>query len=166
VSIPRGSKPPPDVIVLRVSAHEPGLDRLIRLSDEYMATLYPPDSNYLESLAALAEPNVALFGGYAGGDLAACVAVKLLSEDLPFAEVKRLFVVAEHRGKGLAKLLMRHVESYVTDVGVSVVRLETGVEQPEALGLYESLGYSLRPPFGVHGTDPLSVFMEKRLSPF
>lgn len=156
--------PKPDLSVRSVSALEPGLDRLIRLSDEYMARLYPPDSNYLENLAALAEPNVAVFGGYAAGELAACVAVKLLSDGRQYAEVKRLFVLAEHRGKGLAKLLMRHVESYVTNVGVFVVRLETGVKQPEALGLYESLGYSLRPPFGVYGTDPLSVFMEKRLT--
>jgi putative acetyltransferase len=154
----------PDMTVRRVSAQESGLARLIRLSDEYMAALYPPDSNYLESLAALAEPHVAVFGGYVGSELAACVAVKLLDDGWPYAEVKRLFVVAEHRGKGLAKLLMTHAEAYVIDAGVSVVRLETGVKQPEALGLYETLGYSLRAPFGVYRTDPLSVFMEKRLA--
>jgi putative acetyltransferase len=136
---------------------------LIRLSDEYMAGLYPPDSNYLESLAALAEPNVAVFGGYAGSALAGCVAVKLLDDGRPYAEIKRLFVLAEHRSKGLARLLMRHAEGYVIDAGVSVVRLETGVKQPEALALYEALGYSLRGAFGAYRTDPLSVFMEKRL---
>jgi putative acetyltransferase len=128
-----------------------------------MAALYPPDSNYLESLAALAEPNVAVFGGYAGSALAGCVAVKLLDDGRPYAEIKRLFVLDEHRGKGLAKLLMRHAEGYVVAAGVSVVRLETGVKQPEALTLYETLGYSLRAAFGAYRTDPLSVFMEKRL---
>jgi putative acetyltransferase len=149
--------------VRRVRAQEPALSGLIRLSDELMATLYPPDSNYLESVEALAAPNVTVFGGYAGAELAACVAVKLLDDGEPYAEVKRLFVLAAHRGKGLAKLLMRHVERYASDAGVAVVRLETGVRQPEALGLYANLGYSLRGPFGVYGPDPLSVFMEKRV---
>jgi putative acetyltransferase len=49
--------------------------------------------------------------------------------------------------------------------GLSVVRLETGTRQPEALGLYRALGYTDRGPFGEYPTDdPLSVFMEKLLT--
>jgi putative acetyltransferase len=44
------------------------------------------------------------------------------------------------------------------------MRLETGVLQTEALGLYRRLGYQERGPYGDYETDPLSVFMEKRLS--
>jgi putative acetyltransferase len=40
--------------------------------------------------------------------------------------------------------------------------LETGIRQPEALGLYERLGFVRRGPFGDYAEDPLSVFMEKR----
>ena len=43
------------------------------------------------------------------------------------------------------------------------VRLETGIYQPEALGLYRSAGYVEREAFGDYVPDPLSVFMEKRL---
>ena len=43
------------------------------------------------------------------------------------------------------------------------MRLETGVRQPEALGLYETAGYQRRGPFGAYAEDPLCVFMEKRL---
>lgn len=48
--------------------------------------------------------------------------------------------------------------------GFTLARLETGVAQPEALGLHVTLGYSRCGPFGDYPTgDPLSVFMEKRL---
>jgi putative acetyltransferase len=43
------------------------------------------------------------------------------------------------------------------------VRLEAGVHQPGALGLYRAMGFRERGPFGAHGPDPLSVFMEKDL---
>ncbi len=48
--------------------------------------------------------------------------------------------------------------------GVRLARLETGVHQHEALGLYADMGYTKRGPFGSYSDDPLSVFMEKRLS--
>jgi putative acetyltransferase len=42
--------------------------------------------------------------------------------------------------------------------------LETGIYQPEALGLYERAGYVRRDPFGDYAPDPMSVFMQKTLS--
>jgi putative acetyltransferase len=39
--------------------------------------------------------------------------------------------------------------------------LETGYLQPEAIALYERLGYSRRGPFGLYTEDPNSVFMHK-----
>jgi len=44
-----------------------------------------------------------------------------------------------------------------------VIRLETGVRQPESLGLYRRLGYRQRGPFGAYRADPLSTFFEKRI---
>jgi putative acetyltransferase len=48
-------------------------------------------------------------------------------------------------------------------VGLRQARLETGVAQREALGLFEKAGYRLRGPFGDYRDDRLSVFMEKDL---
>ena len=44
------------------------------------------------------------------------------------------------------------------------MRLETGIRQPEAIGLYRSAGYAEIGPFGAYRPDPLSLFMEKRLA--
>jgi putative acetyltransferase len=90
--------------------------------------------------------------------------VKLLDDDDRYGEIKRVFVLAEHRGKGLARAIMATLEDMVRREGYFLARLETGVAQPEALGLYRALGYAQRNPFGHYRPDPLSVFMEKRLA--
>jgi putative acetyltransferase len=93
----------------------------------------------------------------------ACGAVKLLDDDGRYGEIKRLYVLPAQRGKGLARMIMATLEDALRREGYPLARLETGVAQPEALGLYRALGYVERTPFGAYRPDPLSVFMEKRL---
>jgi putative acetyltransferase len=155
--------PQSDFSVRRVSPEDPALGFLTALSDEYLSKLYPAESNHLESVTALAASNVAVLGAYAGDDLVACVAAKFCEGDERFAEVKSLFVIESHRGAGIAKRLMEHLEEVAKAHGVFVARLETGVAQPAAIALYQKLGYAMRAPFAPYRADPLSVFMEKRL---
>ncbi|MES2126505.1 MAG: GNAT family N-acetyltransferase [Pseudomonadota bacterium] len=136
---------------------------LLALSDAYMQALYPAESNHLESPLALAQPNVLFLGVEIDGELAACGAVKTMDDDGVYGEIKRVFVLDRHRGKGLSKQIMQRLEAHLQVTGVPLARLETGISQPEALALYEKLGYSYRAPFGKYQLDPLSVFMEKRI---
>ena len=136
---------------------------LLALSDAYMQALYPAESNHLESPLALAQPNVHFLGVHVDGELAACGAVKTMDDDGLYGEIKRVFVLERHRGKGLSKQIMLRLEAHLLATGVPLARLETGISQPEALGLYERLGYAYRAPFGKYQLDPLSVFMEKQL---
>jgi len=137
---------------------------LVARSDEYLSSLYPQESNHAEPLEALVGEGSAFFAGYFGDRLAACGAVKLVEDDVTYAEIKRVFVEEKQRGKHLATQVMQHLESFVTKSGVSIIRLESGPLQPEALGLYRKLGYVERGPFGSYRNDPLSVFMEKDLN--
>lgn len=57
------------------------------------------------------------------------------------AEFKRIWSHAEHRGKGLAKYLLRQLEFTALALGYRTVYLTTGPNQPAAVGLYESFGY-------------------------
>jgi putative acetyltransferase len=57
---------------------------------------------------------------------------------------------------------MDYLEARLREQGIELLRLETGIHQPEAIGLYRKLGYRERGPFGAYRVDPLSVFMEKR----
>ncbi len=136
---------------------------LIRQSDELMASLYPAESNHLDGTEVLKQPNVLFVGAYEGETLAGCGAVKILHDDGDYGEIKRVFVSPDYRGRGISVEVMQVLEHHLRQCGIGVARLETGVKQPEALGLYRKLGYVERRPFGAYREDPLSVFMEKVL---
>jgi putative acetyltransferase len=136
---------------------------LLAVSDAYYVNLYPAESNHLESSDDLKKPNVLFVGCRIDGELVASGAAKIMQDDGSYAEIKRVFVVDEHRGKGLSSKVMCFLETELQGRGVSLFRLETGVRQPEALGLYRKLGYLERGSFGSYKTDPHSVFMEKRV---
>jgi putative acetyltransferase len=146
--------------------HSPAAMSLLAQSDAYMAALYPSESNHLEDPQALAQPQVRFIGVWLAEWLAGCAAVKVVDDDAdgPYGEIKRVFVQPHFRGRGISKVLMEELESHLRARGIGLARLETGVHQPEALKLYERLGYDRRAPFGDYTDDPLSVFMEKRLS--
>ena len=78
-------------------------------------------------------------------------------------EMKRIFVAPEARKKGVARGVMTRLEEWAAELGYSRAVLETGTSQPEAIGLYESIGYyriENYPPYvDVHN----SVCYEKRL---
>jgi len=136
---------------------------LLALSDAYMASLYPAESNHMESPAALAQPHVRFVGLTIDGEVVGCGAVKIMEGKEPYGEIKRVFVKDQHRGQGFSGQLMADLEHHLREQGIALARLETGIHQPEALALYRKLGYVERPPFGAYLADPLSVFMEKRL---
>ncbi|WP_319000870.1 GNAT family N-acetyltransferase [Burkholderia sp. AU30280] len=135
---------------------------LIAELDAYLNTLYPPESIHILDLAALKQPEV-LFAVArdSAGEAIGCGAIVLSSE---FGELKRVYVNPRGRGQGVAKGLLVLLESRAIEVGCTLLKLETGPHQHEALALYESVGYERRGPFGEYASDPLSVFMEKRIA--
>ena len=137
---------------------------LISASDAFYDGLYPAESNHLEALDDLRKSNVLFIGCRVDAALVAMGAAKIMHDDGCYAEIKRVFVVEDYRGRGLSALIMQHLESALLERGVGLFRLETGVLQPEAIGLYRKLGYRERGPFGAYASDPLSVFMEKQLA--
>jgi len=135
---------------------------LIAASDAFYVDLYPAESNHLASSADLKRPNVLFIGCRLDGELVASGAAKIMQDDGIYAEIKRVFVLERYRGRGLSRKIMLFLETELERREIDLFRLETGVRQPEALGLYRKLGYRERPHFGSYRPDPLSVFMEKQ----
>lgn len=140
---------------------QPDVVALIGELDGYQAALYPPDSCYPVAIEALAQPAV-LFAVArdSNGTAIGCGAVVVGTD---FGEIKRMFVRPKDRGRGAGKAILRFLEAEAARAGCNVLRLETGVRQPEALGLYEQCGYTRCGPFANYRNDPLCVFMEKKL---
>lgn len=135
---------------------------LIEALDAYQSSLYPADSNHLDSIETLNRSNALMLGAVENDEVIAMGAVKLFNG---YGEIKRLYVPHHHRGKGLAKKIMTALESYLKEQSIFQAKLETGIHQPEAIGLYKNLGYEDCDPFGEYQPDPLSRFMSKQLCP-
>lgn len=78
-------------------------------------------------------------------------------------EVKRMYVAPGARGLGVARRVLAHLEATAAAAGASVIVLETGTAQPEAIALYTSSGYEPVPGFGHYRDSPLSRCFGKRL---
>lgn len=79
------------------------------------------------------------------------------------AEVKRVYVVPAFRGRGLSRTLMEAVEDVARTAGVLHLILESGLMQPESLGLYLRMGYDPVESFGVFSDEPGSRCFGKYL---
>ncbi len=140
------------------------VSELIRQSQHYQAGLYPAESIYQEDPQQLLAKNVFFIGAYREQALLGIGAVKSINASLPYGEIKNLYVDPRHRGQGVSRVIMHALEQQLINTGIGVCRLETGINQPESIGLYESLGYNICPPYGDYQADPLCIFMQKELS--
>lgn len=140
---------------------------LFDLSNSYVAALYPTESNHLVSAEELSTPPNLLVGAFtqdSPGTPMGCAGLLVAGQEPGTAEIKRLFVESTSRGLGVATILMDYLEAEALARGLVELRLETGIYHEESLGLYRGRGYITIPPFGHYTSDPMSVFMAKRLT--
>ncbi len=78
-------------------------------------------------------------------------------------EIKRMYVLPDTRRQGVGAALVRELEVKALGLGYERLRLETGLNQPEAVALYEGFGYERIESYGVYADSPLSVCLEKQL---
>lgn len=78
-------------------------------------------------------------------------------------EIKRMFVQPQHRGKGIAGLILTELELWAKDLQNTSCVLETGKKQPEAIRLYQKSGYNIIPNYGQYAGIDNSVCMKKEI---
>ena len=150
------------VIILPESPGQPDVVPLIEALDAYATALYPPESNHLLDVGSLSDAAVSFLVARAEGEAIGCGAI--LRDPRGWGEVKRMFVRPNQRGKGIGVRVLAELEALVIGSGLTLLRLETGIHNREALALYRRAGFTERGPFGDYASDPLSVFMEKRVN--
>lgn len=89
----------------------------------------------------------------------ACVGFKYF--DTGIAEVKRVFVRKEYRGKGLSKQLMAALENRAKKSGYKSLLLETGLPLTAAAGLYQKIGFRKISNYGQYKNREESICMQK-----
>jgi putative acetyltransferase len=148
-------------IITRECPDTPDAISLITELEAHLEPLYPRESRHGFSVHKLLAENVVFFLLRADGTPACCGGIQLVGSE--YGEIKRMYVRPQFRGSGFGKLMLNHLAEYARSQDITLLRLETGIHQREAIGLYERMGFYRIPPFGPYTDDPLSRCYEKQL---
>lgn len=96
---------------------------------------------------------------YDNGIPVGCASFKFYDSDT--AEVKRVFVRKEYRGKGISIQLMRLIEQRAKEQGYCKLVLECGDPLVMAMKLYRKIGFIVIPNYGPYKDMPESICMER-----
>jgi ribosomal protein S18 acetylase RimI-like enzyme len=154
------------------------LTRLVEVgTDEQVATIRELFREYADSLnidlsfqgfeTELAElpgqyapPGGHLFLAVHGEDTAGCVGLRPTGDGI--CEMKRLYVRPRFRGKQVGRTLAQAVIAAARRLGYSKMRLDSLSSLKAAISLYESLGFTLIPPYYANPNDGV-IYMELKL---
>jgi putative acetyltransferase len=159
-------KPSDFKMSIDIEAVRPDSPEAVQLLNELDAYLlehpYPEESRHAFSIDKLLREGVAFFVARYDAKPAGCGGIKLFGTE--YGEVKRMYVRPVHRGLGLGKTILDQLAAYARGHQVELLRLETGIYQTEAIGLYERYGFQRRGPFGEYKDDPKTVYFEKSIA--
>jgi GNAT superfamily N-acetyltransferase len=134
---------------------------------EYVVRYGGPDETPLDP-TMFDPPSGAFFVGHLGGVPVAMGGWRFRPDVTALgrsraAEIKRMYVVTDARRAGFARVLLGHLESTARAAGADVMVLETGLRQPEAIGLYTSSGYQPVDEFGYYKDFPNARYFGRLL---
>jgi GNAT superfamily N-acetyltransferase len=155
---------PPDSDDLRidaVDARSPEAAALIASLSRELGERYGDNGSGNFAPEDVLVPGSAFLVGWLNGRPVACGAFRPMEPGV--AEVKRMYVEPDARGRGIGKRLLAELENRARDAGYAAVRLETGTRQPESIRLYEAAGYRHIEKYGMYRDNLLSVCFEKGL---
>lgn len=141
---------------------------VLALLDEHlrdMRAATPPESVHALDHDELRAPEVTFWTAWDGDDLLGCGALKQL--DARHGEIKSMRTSGNHRRKGVAAAMLRHIVAVARERGYTRLSLETGSGGPfdPALRFYEDHGFGYCEPFADYAPDPFSRFMTLELEP-
>ncbi|TAK02103.1 MAG: GNAT family N-acetyltransferase [Chloroflexota bacterium] len=145
--------------ITETRADSPDAVGLIEELEAHLAPQYPVESRHGFSVEKLLRDGVAFFVARVDGAPAACGGVLLVPGE--YAEVKRMYVRPAFRGQGLGRAVLEHLAGHARANRFTILRLETGIHQVEAIAMYERAGFHRIPPFGPYRDDPLSRCYER-----
>jgi putative acetyltransferase len=148
------------VEVRRTSSHDVYFRELVRELDADLAVRYGEDQAFFDQFNHVEKITEVIVVAYNGAPVG-CGAIK--KHGPLTCELKRMYVRQEHRGKGLGRTIVSALETWARGLGYETVILETGKNQPEAIALYQRMGYGIIPNYDQYIGVDLSVCMGKQL---
>lgn len=142
------------------------LRKLIVFLDEELKERYPHETIYVVDFDDPKVNKMTFVVAYLNGIPVGCGGLRPLDDiDLTIAsmELKRFYVDSSCRKMGVATKMLQFLEKKAMTAGYREIRLETGIKQPEAIGLYVKHGYQPIELFGPYIGDPDSLCYGKIL---
>ncbi len=144
--------------LIRTTSDNPDFEKLVVALDAYLRILDGEDHAFYAQFNKSDSLKYALI--CYENDMA--VGIGAYKEyDSQTAEIKRMYTLPEHRGKGIAKAILNELEVWAAQENYTQSILETGFMQLDAIGLYQKLGYTITENFGQYIGVANSVCMRK-----
>lgn len=134
---------------------------LVKALDAYLAEMDGEDHAFYAQLNKTSTIRYVVLA-YEHGKPVGCGAIR--ESEPGTMEIKRMYVVPECRGKGIAARMLGELERWAAELSYTRCILETGNRQHEAIGLYEKMGYLRIPNYGKYKGMEHSVCFEKEIA--
>ncbi len=144
----------------RTTSADSEFQSLVTLLDAELAITDGEDAAFYAQLNKTDNMNYTMVA-YVDGRPVGCGAVRPF--DAHTMEIKRMYVVPDHRRTGVASTVLRELEKWAKELGNKYCVLETGKRQPEAIALYLRMGFSIIPNYGKYIGMDNSVCFRKQL---
>jgi GNAT superfamily N-acetyltransferase len=149
------------LIFSRCDGKDPAFRALVAGLDEDLLARYGAQMDFFGQYNRSDDIATALVARFEG-EPAGCGCFKPFSQEA--VEIKRMYVPARFRGRGVARAVLRELEAWARELGYRFAVVETGVLQPEAIRLYETSGYARIPNYPPYEGVRESVCFHKPLA--
>jgi len=143
--------------ILRTTSENPDFQKLTALFDDYLIDIDGDEKDFFAQYNQIYIDNVIVC--YENKIPVGCGAFK--KSETQVAEIKRMFVLLEHRGKGIALTILSELELWAKELNHASSILETSFKLENAIALYKKLGYKIIPNYEPYIGVESSVCMKK-----
>ncbi|WP_371682986.1 GNAT family N-acetyltransferase [Flavobacterium sp. H122] len=143
--------------LFRTNSDNPDFKCLSGLFDEYLVDIDGEQRDFFAHYNNKFLEHVVVV--YENGQAIACGGFKEYDQET--AEIKRMFVHPDQRGKGVATLILNEIENWAKECGYHNFILETSPKLESAIVLYKKSGYHLIPNYGQYIGVENSICMKK-----
>lgn len=147
------------ITLKRTTSDDFDFNYLTRLFDDYLVEIDGNEKDFFAQYNQIYINNVIVF--YENEVALGCGAFKEYEENV--AELKRMFVLPESRGKGIASAILAALENWAKEEGFTSCILETSCRLQNAIALYQKFGFEVTPNYGQYIGVESSVCMKKNI---
>lgn len=143
----------------RTTSDDVDFKYLTRLFDDYLVEIDGDEKDFFAQYNQIYIKNVVVC--YENGIAIGCGAFKAYEPNV--AELKRMFVLPEARGKGIASAILIELENWAKEEGFTSCILETSCRLENAIALYKKFGFEITPNYGQYIGVESSICMKKNI---